>query len=169
MTGPEGAPDYVGLVAGVRTWRLANTMWAKMGGWLWSFSMTDCWRKSEEWKEAECQLGHRIPGDECGCGIWAFHSLPALERELGGVLVPARIRGGLDTFEYAAGVIGAGGDIIDCTDGFRAQYAQVLAIFEDHLPPSKEEIAASYGCPTIRFDEYDSFCDELRLIRLDRE
>ncbi len=168
MIEPGGVPDYYGLVAGVRTWRLANTMWAKMGGWLWSASMTDCWRKGTAFKEAECVQGHRIPGEGCMCGIWAFHNVEAFEAEIGPILEHSYVFG-TDRFDAAAGIIGAAGDIIDCEYGFRAQFAKPLAIFEDGKAPSKDEIAASYGCHTISPEDYDAFCYEHRLIRLDWE
>jgi hypothetical protein len=161
---PEGAPDYQGLVAGVRTWRVANTMWARMGGWLWSWAMLDCWRKGVEWKEAECRNGHRIPGDDCACGIWAFFDYQTMARELGPV------RGGPgEPYDYVAGIIGAGGDIVEHELGFRAQYAKVLAIFSDEWATPKEEIAAQYHSPIIAPGDYDSFCLDHRLIRLDRQ
>jgi hypothetical protein len=153
-------PDYLGLAAGVRTWRVANTMWARMGGWLWSWSMLDCWRKGEEWKEAECRFGHRIPGDDCMCGIWAFFDVKTMESELGSMSVPG------ERYEYVGGIIGAGGDIVVHELGFRAQYAKVLAIFEDAWPTPKREIAESYNCPIVAPADYDAFCAEHDLIRL---
>jgi hypothetical protein len=161
--GTDTVPDYFGLLAGARTWRLANTMWARMGGWLWSWSMLDCWRKGEEWKEAECREGHRIPGDNCACGIWAFFDPETMQ---------ARLRtshGPGEPYEYVSGIIGAGGDIVEHELGFRAQYAKVLGIFSDEWPTPKQEIAASYNCPIIAPDTYDAFCDKHGLIRLDLE
>jgi hypothetical protein len=161
------APDYTGLVAGVRTWRLANTMWAKMGGWLWSLAMTDCWRKGEEWKEAECRHGHRIPGDDCMCGIWAFFDVETMERQFGPVFTAAPAAPGGERYAHVSGIIGAGGDLVEHEHGFRAQYAKVMAIFEDELPTPKREIAEMYHCPIVAPQEYDAFCLEHGLIRLD--
>jgi hypothetical protein len=160
---PSGAPDYFDLVAGVRTWRVANTMWARMGGWLWSLAMTDCWRKGEEWKEAECRYGHRIPGDNCACGIWAFFDYETMTKEL-----PSLSHHG-EPYEYVCGIIGAGGDIVGHELGFRAQYAKVLAIFSDEWPTPKGEISKMYHCPVLAPTDYDAFCDEHGLIRLDKE
>lgn len=160
---PDGAPDYFDLVAGVRTWRVANTMWARMGGYLWSWSMLDCWRKGEEWKQAECRVGHRIPGDDCRCGIWAFFDLQTMAKELSPLSRPG------EPYEYVSGIIGAGGDIVVHELGFRAQYAKVLAIFSDEWPTPKEEIAMMYHCPVLVPNDYDAFCDERGLVRLDKE
>jgi hypothetical protein len=161
---PDGAPDYVGLVAGARAWRLANTMWARMGGYLWSWSMLDCWRKGEEWKPAECKQGHRIPGDDCKCGIWAFFDPELLLAEW-----PGR-RAGDEPSELVSGVIGAGGNIVVHELGFRAQYAKVLAVFDDEetiIP--LDEIADKHGCSVILRTDFDAFCAEKRLVRLDQD
>jgi hypothetical protein len=158
---PDTAPDYFGLVAGVRTWRVANTMWARMGGWLWSLAMLDCWRKGEEWKEAECRLGHRIPDDDCSCGIWAFFNPEIMAAEFGAITMPG------ERYEYVSGIIGAGGDIVIHEKGFRAQYAKVLGIFSDEYPTPKQEIAESYGCPIVASEDYDALCHQHDLIRLD--
>ena len=160
---PDGAPDYFDLVAGVRTWRVANTMWARMGGYLWSWSMLDCWRKGEEWKQAECRVGHRIPGDDCRCGIWTFFDPQTMTKELSPLSRPG------EPYEYVSGIIGAGGDIVVNELGFRAQYAKVLAIFSDEWPTPKEEIAMMYHCPVLVPNDYDAFCDERGLVRLDKE
>jgi hypothetical protein len=128
--------------------------------------MLDCWRTGEEWKEAECRHGHRIPGDQCRCGIWAFFDVETMKNELGPVFVPG-VPG--EPYEYVSGIIGAGGDVVVHELGFRAQYAKVLAIFEDPSPTPKREIAESYRCPVVAPEDYDAFCAEHDLIRLDRE
>jgi hypothetical protein len=158
-------PDYSGRAVGVRTWRLANTTWAKMGGWLWSLSMTDCWRKNVEWKEAECLKGHRIPDERCHCGIWAFFNPEMMEQQFG----PAKLGPGTEDREEVTGIIVADGDIVIHEKGFRAQYARVAAIFEDPYLTPKQEIAESYGCPIVAPSEYDVFCVIHGLIRLDLE
>jgi hypothetical protein len=168
-----GAPDYVGLVAGVRTWRLANTVWASMGGWLWSLAMLDCWRKGQEWKEAECKLGHDIPDPDCVCGVWAYNTVEEMERYLGVNVVRAPLGnlagGDLARYEYVTGVIGAAGDMVEHELGFRAQYAKVLALFDDGRDTPKREILESYPgtMEIIAPDDYDAFCLEHGLIRLD--
>jgi hypothetical protein len=157
------APDYIGLAAGARTWRLANTTWAKMGGWLWSWSMLECWRKGQEWKEAECTRGHRIPGYKCGCGIWAFFDA----KLMADALPPALGRDGRERFEYVGGIVAAGGDIVMHEFGFRAEYAKVLAIFDDNPSAPLAEIAENYGCDIVSSTDYDTYCAKRGLIRLD--
>jgi hypothetical protein len=158
-----------GRVAGVRTWRLAPTLWAKMGGWLWSMTLSDCWRKGEEyeWKEAACDFGHEPPGENCTCGIYAYN-------EAGRLHNPANYNARMRTFEpldTACGVIIADGGIIPGTVGFRCQYAKVAAIFDDGLPAlaTPQQIAEHYRCDIITVDEYDAFCAKHGLRRLDLE
>jgi len=139
-----------------------------MGGWLWSLAMTDCWRKNIEWKEAECRVGHRIPDENCGCGIWAFFTPEMMKQTFGERSWRASVAPG-DSPEEVTGIIVADGDIVIHAKGFRAQYAKVAAIFEDGFPTPKDEIAASYGCPIIAVDEYDVFCAAHGLRRLDLE
>jgi hypothetical protein len=151
-----------------------------MGGWLWSWSMLDCWRKGAEWKEAECKRGHRIPGDNCGCGIWAFFDADTMEA----TLHPAAPlgRSGRERFEYVGGVIGAGGDIVVHEYGFRAEYAKVLALFDSGAGGAGEdgegdeptlatvdEMADAHNCDVIAPYEYDAYCAERGLIRLDEQ
>jgi hypothetical protein len=134
-----------------------------MGGWLWSLAMTDCWRKNVEWKEAECLRGHRIPDENCMCGIWSFFDPETMTKELS----PLSHHG--EPYEYVTGIIVADGDIMIHDKGFRAQYAKVAAIFEDLHPTPKQEIAESYGCPVIAPREHDMFCAAHGLRRLDLE
>jgi hypothetical protein len=156
-----------GRVAGVRTWRLAPTLWAKMGGWLWSITLSDCWRRMDsdpafEWKEAKCDFGHSPPGEGCTCGIYAYHEPSGLGR--------------MPMPESASGVIIADGEIIPATLGFRAQYAKVAAIFDFGTPTfgppplaTPEQIAEHYRCDIITVGEYAAFCAKHGLRRLDLE
>src|SRR5215208_4537544 len=78
-------PDYIAEgIAGCRQWRLANILWARMGGLLWSDAMLAPWPRSGEYV-AECQSyqaayragyfqgrDHQVPDERCGCGIYAW-------------------------------------------------------------------------------------------------
>jgi hypothetical protein len=160
-----------GRVAGVRTWRLAPTLWAKMGGWLWSLTLTDCWRRSDadpsfEWKDAKCDFGHTPPGEGCTCGIYAYHAPTRLTQTH--ILTPTMPR---QVLESASGVIIADGTILPGAWGFRAQYAKVAAIFDPGVPAlaTPEQIAEHYRCDVISVGEYDAFCAKHGLRRLDLE
>jgi hypothetical protein len=92
-----------------------------------------------------------------------------MERQYWPVLTVASTTPAGDRYEHVSGLIGAGGDLVEHDHGFRAQYAKVLAIFEDALPTPKREIAEMYHCPIVAPEEYDAFCREHDLIRLDRD
>jgi hypothetical protein len=162
-----------GRVAGVRTWRLAPTLWAKMGGWLWSMTLSDCWRKGEEyeWKEAQCDFGHEPPGEGCTCGIYAYNEVGKLLNFMNLVNLARTRKLRLEPLETASGVIIADGGIIPGSYGFRCEYAKVAAIFEHGLPAlaTPQEIAEHYRCDIITVDEYDAFCAKHGLRRLDLE
>jgi hypothetical protein len=159
----EKAPDYPygAIGVGVRRWRIANTRWALLGGYLWSAAMLDCWRKNVEWKEAECDRHIAIPDEHCICGIWGFFNPEILYRELSPLSYHHPESGSVD------GIIGVTGGIVLHEDGFRAQYAKVLGIFEDDHDTPKDEIAAMYHVPILDPRDFDTFCDKRGLIRLD--
>ena len=147
-------------------------MWSRMGGWLWALVRTDCWRPGE-WHEAECRMGHRIPGDSCDCGLYGFHNVEFMEREFG---LPVSSSMGMpaiptEPLHEARGVIVADGDIIPYSRGFRAQYAKVVAIFDDGAEAiaTPQHIAADYRCEVITPGQYDMFCIKHGLRRLDLE
>jgi hypothetical protein len=65
-------PDYMGRMAGVRSWKIAPTLWAQMGGWLWSAVNLGPWPDGEE-NVAVCEAGHPTPAKGCSCGLYAFY------------------------------------------------------------------------------------------------
>jgi hypothetical protein len=86
--------------------------------------------------------------------------------------VPRRV----DGTEQVTGVIGGKGVIWTCPsdgpgvgNGFRAQKAKVLALFEAESTEERpmDQIAAQYKVPIIGVDDYDAFCIEHNLKRLD--
>jgi len=95
------------------------------------------------------------------CWIWAFFDPETMAKELHTSVMQG------DRYEYVSGIIGAGGDIVEHDLGFRAQYAKVLGIFSDEWPTPKVEIAESYDCQVILPEDYDAFCYEHDLVRLD--
>src|SRR5829696_10563954 len=77
----ERTPDYSAAVAGARAWRMAPTLWARMGGFLWSHAMLNAWADAEE-HIARCDNGHPAPAKGCGCGIYGWYT-PELMRQRG--------------------------------------------------------------------------------------
>jgi hypothetical protein len=151
-------PDYVGRMAGVRSWKIAPTLWAQMGGWLWSAANLGPWPDGEE-NVAVCEVDHPVPAKGCSCGLYAFYT-PA-----GRLPYAATAR---TTVGSISGVIGTAGRIIPGDLAYRAERAKVLALFEDPLDTPKEEISAAHGgIPIIRVADFEDFCDWYGLIRYD--
>jgi hypothetical protein len=96
------APDYVGRVAGARNWRVATTLWARMGGLLWAHAILEPWPTGKEY-EATC-VGvpdHVPPAADCSCGVWAFFNPELLTTSGYGVEDP----------RHVSGIVGAAGDV----------------------------------------------------------
>jgi hypothetical protein len=106
-----------GTLRGYRVWRLTPHG-------LGSVSFTSyVWKKSER---AQCAhgstpIGHRAPVSGCTCGLYAKHTLEAVEDEFGS-----------SSFMY--GSIKAHGRIILGDHGFRAEYAEIEALLWHGLP-----------------------------------
>ena len=158
----QRAPDHIGRVAGCRVWRIAPTLWARMGGLLWATWMREPWQNGKE-HEAICPPRGcpNPPLKECTCGIYAFSDESGMDRQN-----PIGKVGG---FWHVGGVIGASGRILPALYGFRAAKAKVMAIFNDDFPTDKEEIAHAYGVPIIDRRDYDAFCAEAGLLRLGQD
>ena len=151
-------PDYTDRVAGARSWRVANTLWARMGGLLWADAMLEPWPKGEE-HESACGYGHADgPGENCSCGIHGWFDYETMVKTW---------RPGKD-FARVRGVVGARGVVWLHELGWRAQYATVEALFDDvaddALPIPKGEIAAAYEVPVIRPEDYHAFCEDMGMV-----
>jgi hypothetical protein len=150
-------PDYMGRMAGVRSWKIAPTLWAKMGGYLWSAVNLGPWPDGEE-NVAVCETGHPTPAKGCSCGLYAFY-----DTSCG---LPYSLRH--TPTDTISGVIGVAGRIIPGDLAFRAERAKVLALLEDDSDTPKEEIAAAHGgIPVIRLEDFADFCDWYGLMRYD--
>jgi len=164
--GEVRTPDYSRAIAGARAWRLAPTLWARMGGLLWSHAMLNAWTDREE-KVAECDMGHPAPAEGCSCGVYAWQNVDVMRRE---GYAPK-------DHQHIAGVVAGRGRVIRGGLGYWvAESAVVLAFFDDGYPspapddsgvprPTKAEAVEAYGLPVIRYDDFNDFCDDYGLIR----
>jgi hypothetical protein len=170
------APDYITRVAGVRIWRVAPNLWANLGGILWAPSVKEPWPNGEE-HEAHCEANpdHKPPAEGCMCGIYGFYN-PT--QAIAGGYWPKPWERHFN--RLVAGIIGGAGDIELCDHGFRAERAQVEAIFTDgapdedlpcpwriineDLPLARPMIAGTYGIPLISSTDYQDFCNDRGLI-----
>lgn len=167
----DRVPDYMGEIAGVRAWRVAPTLWAKMGGLLWAKVQTDVWRDRET-KVAQCESSHDVPHEDCSCGCYAWYTVEVMQRKK---FIPTN-------HSTISGVVaGSGGVIRGYAGYFVAEQMTVKAFFDDGHPSpvievqagsgvflaTKEEAAEVWGVPVIQYADYEAFCDELGLWRCD--
>lgn len=133
-------PVFSECVIGYRSWRLADWVLAPV-------SYGDPWRPGINravCKVDDTALGlysrmlgretttaparHKAPHQNCRCGLYAYHDLPANSE---GVVV---------------GAVAAWGDLQVHCNGFRAEHAQIVALVEaDGLT----EVAELYGVPLV--------------------
>ena len=139
-------PDLIQAVAGYRTWEV------DADGWLLPFSLgaiAGPWRPGvntavchyAKWRGDGTREVHAAPHPRCMCGLYALanaddHRLP-------------RDHPGL-----ALGAVGAWGDLEVHRDGFRAEFATVLALAVSprtpaHLRRRHERAAARYGVDLV--------------------
>ena len=160
-------PDYMAPIAGARAWRLAPSLWARMGGFLWSHAMINVWPDGEV-KIAECDVGHPAPAKGCSCGVYAWYRPDIMHKR----------RYAPTSHEHIAGVVAGRGRVIRGDIGYWvAEEVAVLAFFDDGYPspvvhvqdgiylPTKADAAAAYGVPVIQYSEFEDFCDDYGLIR----
>lgn len=135
-------PLYHRELVGFRCWRMPYG-----APRLQSAISNHAWRPGVN--EATCDtIGHAAPHPHCQCGLYAFHRptpLGASPREL-------------------AGAIAAFGDIEVYEDGFRAQYARVIALarLPDTPVPTREAetIAAHYDVPLLTWERLHELRDD---------
>jgi hypothetical protein len=127
-------PVYHRELIGFRCWRMPYG-----APRLQSAISNHVWRPGVN--EAICDtIGHAVPHPHCQCGLYAFHR-------------PARL--GSSPRELA-GAIAASGDIEVYEQGFRAQYARVIALarLPDTPVPTREAetVAAHYDAPLLTYE-----------------
>lgn len=152
---PPAVPDLIQAVVGYRTWAVDAE------GWLLPFSLgavAGPWRPGinhatchyVKWRGGGASRGpvglavrdvHDAPHPRCMCGLYALTNAadPRLPR---------------NEPELALGAIGAWGDLEVHRDGFRAQYATVVALAVSprasaHLRRRHERAAARYGVELV--------------------
>lgn len=149
VTRPDQPPVYSACVIGYREWKLND--WV-----LTPVSVGPPWRAGVN--HATCRLNespfgkvvdpdpapHGAPGAACVCGFYAMHALPA----------PT-------THPYVLGAIAAWGNLEVHHDGFRAEYAQIVALAEPTDIPAElrdgfDLAAKSYGVPVVRYSDLPS-------------
>jgi len=109
-------------------------------------SQRGCEWTYDEVVEAECDCnehtGDEIPGEACGCGLYCLWNPYDAEN--------------YDTSDYQIVVkLELGGNVIECEQGARAQYAVVLGISKTYNVAMAKAASEATGIPLIDYDEED--------------
>lgn len=140
---PEDAPSFAQCVIGYRTWRVRD--WV-----LEPLSMGHPWRPGVN--TARCHYtgelltfgtpptplpdAHPAPHPECDCGLYALHKIPEFDDG------------------QVVGAVAAWGRLEVHANGFRAEYAQILALAEARADgPDLDAVRETYGVPVVRFTD----------------
>lgn len=120
-------PDLVGYVYGVRAW--PGSTGGRLGGWAPGPNVASC----------RYGLPHLSPAEGCECGFYAYHESNRF-----------RTNG---SYGEVIGLVRGWGTLSVARDGWRAQYAQVVAIAQDS--PHADQIAVHYNVPTMPLRHID--------------
>lgn len=135
-------PTFSECVIGYRMWRLAGWVLAPQSvgdPWRPGVNVAEC-RKREApfWPSNADGLSHPGPSPTvgCTCGLHAFHEVPDITTRT----------------PWVCGAIAAWGDLQVHSNGFRAQYAQIVALAEAEPPLQKgwlDDLGRLYGVPVV--------------------
>lgn len=106
-------------------------------------------------KKSKIESNHYFPTKDCSCGIYALHEFPnASEKDEDGV----RRRASKPWPHYAlSGVVIGWGHVVMGEKGFRAEFAQPLALISrprsKTLTPIIEELAFNYDIDIVSYKE----------------
>ena len=127
---------------GWRGWNLFNPHYLQSGNWIWPV---------KERLEAKCNhTEHRenetVPVVDCSCGIYAFKR-------------PEQVREQNYNHQQVLGEVSLWGKVVECRDGWKAQYAYPRRLWVDGKSPMvrlAEYTAWTYGVPieVVNKDEH---------------
>jgi hypothetical protein len=125
-----------GKLYGFRRWVTRKGVLRSVSAWRWA------WPKSKPMR-ALCPKGfikaHSAPVSKCACGLYAYRDLSSLNADKNSHIdftEPNEVRG----------VVSLWGRVIVHGFGYRAEYAQVVAL---EASPRVEEVALAYGVPIL--------------------
>lgn len=139
-------PLYTECVIGYRQWRLADWVLGPISigdPWRPGVNRAACKQYGEPCDNPKCEMckhlrgeSHKAPAEECDCGLYALHEPPVSYGD-----------------EYVVGAVAAWGDLRVHHDGFRAEYAQIVALVacEPHTT-DLSAVASTYGVPVVPRD-----------------
>jgi hypothetical protein len=148
----SAAPDFASAVAGYRAWQLGP------GGFLFPLALPAAPPWEPGVNRARCFAGrrhdaHEAPGADCRCGLHALHNPGDGRLKLG---------------HPAIGAIAAWGEIEVYAEGFRAEYASVIALVYQQSrstgPPARiREAARCYGVRLVSLAALEAEASEFAL------
>lgn len=155
---PLDPPVYGECVIGYRQWHLTEWVLNPVG-----YMNAPPWRPGVN--TAKCAIGsapsgytiaiayeegvvpiqpHAAPGNQCQCGLYAYHDHVTADPAVG----------------YVWGAVAAWGNIEVHHNGFRAQYAEIVALAEPREPCARDEVEnlrwtarEIYKVPVVPFDQ----------------
>lgn len=138
-------PDLTGKIIGFREWAGDNSLESTGVGGHWGrgVNVARC-SQAHAWD-------HLSPGHDCQCGLYALHEVPE-----------AYVGPGPWTGAQEMGAIAAWGKVEVHPNGFRAQYAEIIALGFNRRWPTQwvkntEEFAADYGVPAVEVEDLKQF------------
>lgn len=147
------APDLMEHLLGFRAWQLSGHRIKPIG------VGGDVWRGGDEVR-AECGNGHehRAPDNHCDCGLYAWHSWAAIERE-------ARQSGAIPR---VFGAVVARGRMQIHNDGFRAEYMRPVLIgyddADDHVTSGPDGPTLARGPDFARVQRIAAHLGEIEVV-----
>jgi hypothetical protein len=121
--------DYVAPLIGYRIWEVGETGLEGLASGTWPPLVAS---------HAVClHASHEAPDEGCACGIWAFKTLGMLQHSLS--------RYKLDEADYVAGRVYLWGIVVECENGWRAEFAYPAELW---LPDkSFKRLGSLYNVP----------------------
>ncbi len=132
-------PDLIDHVVGFRQWALGRVVDMRMEEGLWSISQPIRWSRRMRARCLKQRGGHFAPDWGCECGLYAKHNMG----------YPTGLQSGC-----GYGAVKAWGKLQVHHDGFRAEYAEVIALaYGDRWSVSSfalvSRVADALGIPLV--------------------
>jgi hypothetical protein len=106
------------------------------------------------WKMSHASHPHGCPATACECGFYALHSLPELNEGLDRAIweIDTTTSGG--RHGLVLGIVAGYGRVLIGTEGWRARFGRILALFADPTVTNHTRelgaAGATYGVPLYR-------------------
>lgn len=151
----------VGSVRGFRWWRLSGdagllSPWRGPVRWRPGDNEASCLARRGifGWKTARTPHPHGCPARGCECGFYALHALPELNAGPDRAIWEIDVATSGGRHGLVLGVVAGTGRILIGTEGWRARFGRILALFAGPMNTIHTRelgiVAADYGVPLYR-------------------